>query len=307
MVGPFKIVIDTSLIEAFVDLNRDSFSNKRICSLANGFEDGNWRIDVFLDFVWDNIAETALSAQERSALEGRPGSILRKSAQNLRLTESENDIGHGSELAEILLYGIMRHKYGALPVVPKIFYKQNRNDNAKGADSVHITVDPDSSFALWFGEAKFYSSIESSSLNSVVSSVKASIETEKLKKENGIIRNVGDLNHIGLKDEVVQAIKDDLLGDKSMDELRGKIRIPILLLHNCTITAGSIEMSDQYLESIRQYHLERAKDYFEKQFDKMGEVHGYSKMEFHLILVPVPSKKELADLFVSHAQSTRGS
>ena len=47
----------------------------------------------------------------------------------------------GSELAEILLYGIMHHHYKALPVVPKIFNKQNSNDNAKGADSVHIVLE----------------------------------------------------------------------------------------------------------------------------------------------------------------------
>jgi len=305
MVGPFEIVIDTTLIEAFVDLDRGSFGNKSICSLANGFEDGAWRTDTFLDFVWDNISETALSAQERSALEGRPGSILRQSAKNLRLTETD-DIGHGSELAEILLYGIMRHKHGALPVVPKIFYKQNRNDNAKGADSVHITVYDDDTYALWFGEAKFYGSIESSALGKVVTSVKESVKTEKLKKENGIIRNVGDLDHLDLSGDLVEAIKDDLLTDKSMDELRGKIRIPILLLHTCGITAKTEKWSEEYVETVRSYHLERARDYFEKQFESMGDMHCYERMEFHLILVPVPSKDDLADRFVQHARTTRG-
>jgi len=305
MIGPFEVVIDTTLIEAFIDLDQDSFRNKSICSLANGFEDGGWRTDIFLDFVWDNIAETALSAQERSALEGRPGSILRQSAKNLRLTETD-DIGHGSELAEILLYGIMRHKHGALPVVPKIFYKQNRNDNAKGADSVHITVYDDDTYALWFGEAKFYGSIESSALGKVVASVKSSVETERLKKENGIIRNVGDLDHLGLSDDVVAAIKGDLLTDKSMDELRGKIKIPILLLHACGITAGTEARSDEYIESVRSYHLTRARDYFEKQLESMGNMHCYERMEFHLILVPVPSKDDLAGRFVQHARATRG-
>lgn len=305
MVGPFEIVIDTALVEAFADLDKGSFGNKSICSLANGFEDGAWRTDTFLDFVWDNISETALSAQERTALEGRPGSILRQSAKNLRLTETD-DIGHGSELAEILLYGIMRHKHGALPVVPKIFYKQNVNDNAKGADSVHITLENDGTYALWFGEAKFYGSIESSALGKVVTSVKASVGTEKLKKENGIIRNVGDLDHLNLSEDVVASIKDDLLTDKSMDELRGKIRIPILLLHTCEITASTVKRSDHYIQSVRGYHLSRAKDYFQKQFASMGEMHCYERMKFHLILVPVPSKDDLADKFVRHARATRG-
>lgn len=178
--APFRVIVDVSLVESFTDLDVNDYGNKHICSLANGYEDGSWRVDAFLDFVWDNIADTALSAQERSALEGRPGSTLRQSAMNLRLTESTDDFGRGSELAEIVLYGVMKHKYSALPVVPKIYYKQNVNDNAKGADSVHITIDADGGYSLWFGEAKFYKSIESATLAKLVKSVKASVEVQKL-------------------------------------------------------------------------------------------------------------------------------
>src|SRR5690606_24289083 len=134
--------------------------NKTVLSLANDFEDGNWRLKKFEHFVWDNIALTALSARERSNLAGKNSSILYEAAKNLRLTDKEGDLGRGSELAEIVLYGIMHDYYKALPVVPKIFYKQNTQDNAKGADSVHIVLEEDNDFSLWFGEAKFYTSIE---------------------------------------------------------------------------------------------------------------------------------------------------
>ncbi|MGY8685369.1 Hachiman antiphage defense system protein HamA [Bradyrhizobium sp. UFLA05-153] len=68
------------------------------------------------------------------------------------------------------------------PVVTKIFYKQNDQDNAKGADSVHIVVNGDD-FTLWFGEAKFYNSIADARLDAVVTSVLNSLSTDKLKKE----------------------------------------------------------------------------------------------------------------------------
>jgi Cap4 SAVED domain len=115
------------------------------------------------------------------------------------LPTAEQDARKGSELAEIVLYGIMRHKYGALPVVPKIFYKQNTQDNAKGADSVHIVLNPDEDFSLWFGEAKFYSSIEDARLGSIIESVKTSLGTEKLKKENAIIVNLPELDHLNIE------------------------------------------------------------------------------------------------------------
>ena len=137
----FATVIDEKFEELINDPIQGSIANKFVLSLANGFENGKWRLSSFHSFIWDNIKETALSAQERNSLIGMESSILDAAAKNLRLTDKEDDIGKGSELAEIVLYGIMRHHYHALPVVPKIFYKQNAQDNAKGADSVHIVVD----------------------------------------------------------------------------------------------------------------------------------------------------------------------
>lgn len=119
-------------------------------SVINGFEDGAWRKKVFRQFVMDNIAQTGLSAEDRDNLYCEsPYTTLTESIKNLRLVDTDN--GQVSEIAEIVLCGIMRYHYGALPVVPKIFYKQNANDNAKGADSVHVVLDDKGDFTLWLG------------------------------------------------------------------------------------------------------------------------------------------------------------
>ena len=84
--------------------------------MVNDFEDGKWNVEAFHDFIWDNIAQTALNKEEREALGGRPSTLLKRAAKNLRITD--NDVS-GGEIAEILLYSIMKHHYNALPVVPK--------------------------------------------------------------------------------------------------------------------------------------------------------------------------------------------
>nr|WP_237731771.1 DUF1837 domain-containing protein [Bathymodiolus thermophilus thioautotrophic gill symbiont] len=131
------------------------------------------------------MAETALSKSERDALINNPNTILTDSAKKLRISD---DSGKGSELCEILLYGIMKDYYTALSVVPKIFYKQNVNDNAKGADSVHIVIDNnEQDFSLWFGEAKFYQNIDGA-INSAINSVDGFLRNdEQIRKENSII------------------------------------------------------------------------------------------------------------------------
>lgn len=298
----FAKIIDKKYQELITPPTQSGIANKFVLSLANGFENGKWRFSAFHSFIWDNIKETALSAQERNSLIGKESSILDAAAKNLRLTDKEDDISKGSELAEIVLYGIMRHHYKALPVVPKIFYKQNAQDNAKGADSVHIVVDENEDFTLWFGEAKFYKSIEDVRLGSIVTSVKNSLHKDKISKENAIISNVSDIDHLGLSDALKAKIKDSLSQQRSLDELKPRINIPILLIHECGITKSAIEFTDAYKKELAAYHLERAISYYTKQQKNLSDIFKYEHIKFHLILIPVPSKKEIIDRFVTKVE-----
>lgn len=197
----FDILIDDLFLNMCQDKTLSPLDNKYVLSLVNDFEDGSWRYSKFQNFIWDNIAETSLSKKERDKLVCKSHSTLIAAAKNLRLTDAD-EMGSGSELAEIVLYGIMKYYYHALPVVPKIFYKQNSQDNAKGADSVHIVIEDDKDFSLWFGEAKFYNNIEDARLNAIVESVSNSLQTDKLKKENSVITNILDIDLLIDNDEL---------------------------------------------------------------------------------------------------------
>ncbi|MHC8401461.1 HamA C-terminal domain-containing protein [Pseudomonas sp. MDT1-17] len=294
----FEILIDDFFESFNLDVGLTPIENKKVLGLLNNFEDGEWRFSHFQNFIWDNIAETALSQRERDSLVNH--SLLTAAAQNLRLTDKDK-IGEGSELAEIILYGVMKHHFNALPVVPKIFYKQNPQDNAKGADSVHIVVTKDD-FTIWFGEAKFYTSIEDVNLNRIVDSVANSIKTGKLKKENSIIINVNDIDLIIDDKPMCSRIREALSPQESIDSLKSKINIPILLLYECNITNAQTEMNQSYKNSIIQHQKERATAYFKKQLLKMQSSHKYSEICFHIILFPVPSKKKIVDKFLSNVK-----
>lgn len=303
----FEIIVDDSYINLIGDTALTPVENKTVLSLVNDFEDEKWRREKFENFIWDNIALTALSASEREKLAGKSGSTLKEAAKNLRLTDKEGDIGQGSELAEIVLYGIMHHHYGALAVVPKIFYKQNSQDNAKGADSVHIVLEGEDSFSLWFGEAKFYNSIENARLQPIVESVGNSLKTEKLKKENSIITNTADIDKLVENKDLVEKIKRALSPDNSMDNIKPMLHIPILLLHECSITANSKVMDDDYRQKIRSHHLDRATAYFKKQIENLAEtIAKYSLIKFHIILLPIPDRKDLVERFSAAVAHHKG-
>lgn len=300
----FDVLIDDSLTNVSTNSDLSSLLNKYVVSMANDFEEGKWRYSKFQSYLWDNIAQTALSAREREALIDQNHSSLIAAAKNLRLTDKD-EIGQGSEIAEIFLYGLMRHRFGALPVVPKIFYKQNVQDNAKGADSVHIVVE-NNDFTLWFGEAKFYNSIEDARLDSIVTSVLNSLSKDKLKKENAIITSVSDLDGLSIEKNLLESIKAALNNQVSIDNLKPKIHIPILILHQCNCTASTTEMSTEYKAELTKLHRNRAEAYFKKQQSKGAKLHKYEKINFHLILFPVPNKKKIVEAFVNAVAFYKG-
>ena len=301
----FNILIDDFLYNYDIKNELGLCKKEKILSLTNDFENGDWRYSKFQNFIWDNIAETALSYRERQSLINKGHSSLVESAKKLRLTDLAKDqTGQGSELAEIILYGLMKHYYKALPVVPKIFYKQNVQDNAKGSDSVHIVLEGEDDFSLWLGEAKFYNSIEDDRLSTVITSIQTSLQLEKLKKENSIVTNLSDLDELLTKDsDLYNKIMLLLAKDSSIDDLKPKLHVPILLLYECPITVNFNELSDDLKQQLSDYHLERVKSYFKKQIGKLrDEIHKYDSIHFHVILLPVPSKKNIIDSFVSNVQ-----
>jgi hypothetical protein len=298
---------DILINELFININNDPslspIDNKNVLSLINDYEDGLWRFNKFQQFIWDNIAETALSYRERESLIGFSSTMLAESAKKLRLTDKKKDISKGSELAEIVLYAIMKHHYNALPVVPKIYYKQNPSDNAKGADSVHIIIHANSDFSLWFGEAKFYNSLEDTRLYEIIKSIKNSLNTEKLKKENSIITDLQDVDGLIKNPTLLKQIKEALSTQNSIDNLKPKINIPILLLHECEITKRHKNLSPEYKKEIIDYQHERAVSYFKKQISILGStISQYSDIKFHIILFPVPDKKVIVDKFLANVK-----
>ena len=301
-----KVKFEILLDESFSNFNSDAslvpIDKKKVLSIINDFEEGSWRYSKFQSFIWDNIKETALSARERASLIDQEQGTLVRAAKKLRLTDGDDDIGKGSELAEIVLYGIMKHHYGALPVVPKIFYKQNNQDNAKGADSVHVVV-KNGDFTLWYGEAKFYNDIQNARLGSIVQSVENALTKDKLDLENSIITNVADLNELIDDETLRQQILDAISAGVSMDTIKPKLHIPILLLHECQLTSTTKTMNQEYKDEILIFHKNRAQAYFKKQLKKFGEsLWMYSEINFHIILFPVPSKKVIVEKFLANVE-----
>lgn len=307
----FEVLINDKLEQLIPDFELKPIENKEVLSLLNDFESGSWRFQHFHRYIWNNIAQAALNYEEREALIGEPQTTLYNAAQKLRLTDAIDSSSEGSEIAEILLYALLKDHFKALPVVPKIFYKQNVKDYAKGADSVHIVIEDKEMqvFSVWLGEAKFYNSFDNNRLAKIVESVGETLSREKLRKEFSIICGITDLrDFFGDENKLLfEKIKQKLDENTSLDEIKPILHIPILLLYECPITAEITKMDDVYRENIKKLQTDIAKQYFSKQIKKLASIiYDYQHIKFHFILFPVPDKDRIAKKFIRDAQYYRG-
>lgn len=311
----FDILIDDS----FVNFNPDRVkitpdTNDFFISMINGFEEGQWMKKVFQNFIFSNIVLTALKAEEREKMIDDSYACLVEAAKHLRLIDKEvadeeakqKDKGRGSEIAEIVLYGIMKHHFNAIPAIPKIYYKQNDNLNAFGDDSVHIVLTQDDDFQLWLGEAKFYKDLEDGRFYEPLNSIAQMLQATIIRKEVGILTGLSELD-VALKDnpEMLDKVKRTLKDFRSIDEIKKIIHVPILLLHECEITKNTTALTEEYKNRIMAYHYDRAITYFKKQINKFKNYADYENISFHLILFPVPNKSEIVDWFISRANTLR--
>ena len=299
----FEVLIPNESLYDLIEKN-DRLKNKYILSEINDFEDGSWRYERFNNYIMNNVALTTLSIEEQNKIPVNHFTSIQKACRNLRILPNA-DAGKGSEIAEILLYAVMKDYFNALPAVPKIFYKQNVNDYAKGADGVHIVLNEDD-FSLWYGEAKFYKDF-SSQIDTIVDSVFNSLTSAKIRKENSVMTNLNDLNLIldgnPQKDKILNFLKPDT----STDDIKKKLHIPIMILYECQITSQEINLTDEYKEKIKKEQLENAIKYFQKQDNKcLSSVFNYESITFHLILFPVPNKTLVVDKFMNIAKVLRG-
>ncbi|EED2626339.1 DUF1837 domain-containing protein [Campylobacter coli] len=275
--------------EICLDSVMDNSCSKFLLSLINDFEEGEWRFDKFNDYIMNTLAETALTKKEREALREEPYSLIKQSIANLNQKEGE--------LGEIFLYGIMKKYYNALPIVPKIFYKQNTNDYAKGADSVHLTIE-NQECHLWLGESKFYTNI-TKAIDEAAKSIKDLLVKDKLNKEKSIITNVKDLELYmeDKKDEIseenINKIKKILRQETSVDELKNILHIPISIIYQCNTTKAYNELSEEYKQKIAIFHQGQAKQAIAKITNELGDMHKIEKIKFHIILFPVPDKERI--------------
>ncbi|WP_395148166.1 DUF1837 domain-containing protein [uncultured Helicobacter sp.] len=261
-----------------------------LLSISNQFESKKWKMKNFKNFIITNLKECALTEQERQSLAGNEGEILDKAISKLRINERSGEIG------EIFLHGIMREYYNALPIVPKIFYKQNRNVEALGFDSAHLTIE-NQECHLWLGESKLYDNLDDAIRNAIKSLKDHLSDDEIMRNEARIIANSHELDNLGkhhnIQTRTLANFKQIVNGNINLDELKSILHVPISIIYNCDHTKNIEEITDDYKTTIKNFHKEKGNEISEEIKKLSNKITYIDRIKFHIILFPVPDKKEI--------------
>ncbi|VEJ47859.1 Domain of uncharacterised function (DUF1837) [Campylobacter jejuni subsp. doylei] len=95
----------------------------------------------------------------------------------------------------------------------------------------------------------------------------------------------------------IEKIERILKQDTSIDELKNILHIPISIIYECNITTEYNELSEEYRQKIANFQKKQADQIIEKITKELNDIHNIQKINFHVILFPVPEKEKITNNF----------
>jgi hypothetical protein len=241
-----------------------------------GYEMRVWRCSGLAKHLLQWLPEFALSYTEYAGLDA--GSAVRRIGEAAASIYSSDKYKRRGEFGEVLLHAILRERYGSIPLISKIYFKDSPNDTAKGFDAVHVVAGA-GGLELWLGEAKFYGDI-GRAMSEAVTSLQDHFNVDFLKQEFVAIRRKIDPRQ-PLPDGVLRLFEPNV----SLDTVIKSIHVPVLLTYNSEAVAAHKEASASYVAAFEREVLAH-RDTFAKKALPVNVV-------VHLILVPLLDKEAL--------------
>lgn len=247
-----------------------------ISGLCAGYEEGNWRAGAFGDYLFDYLAEFALSHTELQKFSPTTARrLMRSAAKSVYETEKFKRRG---EFGELMLHAIVRQIFDSEPAVSKLFYKSAANDTVKGFDAVHVVAPEDGELELWLGEVKFYEDAKGA-IREVAAELRQHYEAGFLRSEFAVVTRYLDPAW-----EHSDALGRLLDGNTSLDQIVERIRVPVLITYDSDVLAAHTSCGDAYVDEFRKEILS-LHEYFRER-DLPADI------LVHLLLVPLQSKRD---------------
>jgi hypothetical protein len=251
-----------------------------LLGLCAGYENGQWRSSQLAGHLMEWLPEFALNRREREGV--GPSNMVALTAKAARLIYDTIDIEKRGEIGEILLHAIIRHEFGTIPAISKIYFKDSPSITVKGFDAVHIVVNS-GLFELWLGESKFYSDFKAA-INAIVPEIKQHIESDYLRSEFTAIFSKIDP---GWKYE--NELKELISRNNTLDKVFRALCIPAFVTYESQTIAKFRKASPEFVDSIKNEIMEHYEHFCKKDLPQ--------KVKIHLLVLPIENKDELINYF----------
>ena len=243
---------------------------------CSDYESGKWRVKDFAEYLIEWLPEFALKFSEYANFNGATGKrLLKKAANHVYTTIKKENRG---EFGEILLHALIREFFDSKPAVSKVFYKTSANDTVKGFDAVHL-VEIDDDYEIWLGEAKFYSDYKSA-ISDVVAEIHQHLDAGFLRNEFMFVEGkIDDAWELSPKFK-------ELVSDRvSLDEIRKRICIPILITYNTDVYNRYTKINESFENDIVN-ECNTAFSILEQKCQGLS-------IKLHVFFIPLADKQEL--------------
>lgn len=236
--------------------------------------------------------------------------------------EYEEQILKKGEFGELLLHAYLRDYFGTLPLLSKIFFKDTDGFTVHGFDAIHIGKDPSDKDkdSLFLGESKLYYRKAGKSGEAGVKDLAKDIKEHfyrdfltrefalVAKKRNSYIalneyrdQNTADAyqEYLSLKDSWIDKIQKVSEGKEGLEILLSSVTIPVICTYESDLFKSFEDVNqtgfiDAYNNEINELQKIFAKEINEIEVEKGEPVR--TNLNIILILLPIPSKKELVTL-----------
>lgn len=247
------------------------------------YELGEWNYRKFIAWISEHLLTFALSPEEVRAIDDR--NVLEKIERAAAQIYSRGkDSTNRGEIGELILHGLIRDIYKTEPMVSKIYYKSAAGDPVKGADCVHAIFKDNDVDSLWLGEAKFYKD-SGDGIRDAVSSINSFLDRLAGREEFVVIRN-----YLGKDDSKGKRLDVLLSQATSLDDIKAKICIPVLITYESDTTKSHTHHSETFVNELKAEIEPLITSFLEK-------VKSIEEVDIHVFFMPLKDKAALIEMF----------
>jgi hypothetical protein len=256
----------------------EKISEATLRAYCVGFDQNQFRLSALADVIASVIPEFALGPH----VSGNPGmneivDRLREAARRIYLTEKYKRRG---EFGELILHLLLRDRFGSVPLLSKIYFKDAHNAAVHGFDGVHVVV-KDKKKELWLGESKMYASGKAG-IDDLIVDLEKHLKRDYLRAEFELI-----LSKLPAADRDIDYWRRELHKHNKLENILDSVCVPMVCTYTGDCYAGHRDNTAAFLKTFEN-ECEELRLRFEKKQTKIK-----TDVDIILLLVPVKSKPDL--------------